>query len=1095
MNFNLYSSNKLEDLAAIFRRMIFDRPGPDPFVPETVVVQTQGMATWLEQEMARDGSIMANFDMPFLQSFILKTMRQLLPREELEAFNRECRIFSPEVAAWRIFRLLGESAGRWPELDRYLTGSEPVRKRRQLAGRIADLFDQYQVYRGDLLEAWRRGEEPGRYVWQQQLYREIAKGFTGPYGWFRKFFERVPERDLWSRVPVRISVFGVGTMPPLYLNFLRHLSAITEVNLFYLNPCREFWDTYEKRFRDRLADKNSGVFESTDVENPLLTSLGAQGRSFFAQTLELPELARVRSAELFRSFVPEKSESLAYPGATMLQTIQEDILRMRRRGPDGDDVEVGRTRKIDYRRDRSIRVHSCHTIRRELEVLKDELIRLFDESNGAVQPRDVIVMAPDINAYEPYIRAVFNDETFEGRYGISDRSLRQESLIAETFLQLLRQASGRFEASEILSLLDTPALRQKFRIADAEMETLRELVGQSAIRWGYDAAARRRFCDFEFGEFSWRCGFDRLLLGFAMTAPEDQLVNGEYLPCGNAEGSDAELLGRFVSFVSSLAELGERTGNAHSAEAWAQLFHNAVDTFFRPDKESLPEITALRGTIDAFAAAARDGNCDEPLPLEAVTDQLSDSFSLVQNNMPFLRGGITFCSMVPLRSIPMQAVALLGLNEGEFPRRDIRLGFNIMSDRRLGDRSRQMEDRYLFLEALLAARRTLMLFYHGSDPLTLEERPPAVPLADLIDVLKASFRDFEVIRHSLQSFNFRYFDPANGAELRCYSPEYFRAARSLHGYLAGGAEPESRLPFTLRPEPLPPVLELAELERAFLNHPEYFLRNRVGLSFRTDRCTPEDKEPFTLDGLGSYQVRDRLLDWKLSSDEGPSGELAYRLMLAGGQLPLGSAGKNEFETARRQVAALTPEQYALLTERHAEPFAVETNGITVTGSMFLSPDGTTQLFVHGSGSSPKHLLRLRLRHLLLTVRNAGNIPARSLGFFIKDSVEVVELPEFEPDVAEAELGRLLELFRDGLSRPLPLAAYFSSACSAKDEPEAKRRAALAKFDPGPFDFPLDNLEGFHRCFRPEDFNDEAFLELVFRCADLIYPKQPQEVQQ
>ena len=118
-----------------------------------------------------------------------------------------------------------------------------------------------------------------------------------------------------------------------------------------------------------------------------------------------------------------------------------------------------------------------------------------------------------------------------------------------------------------------------------------------------------------------------------------------------------------------------------------------------------------------------------------------------------------------------------------------------------------------------------------------------------------------------------------------------------------------------------------------------------------------------------------------------------------------------------------------------------------------------------------------------------------LGFFIKDSVEVVELPEFEPDVAEAELGRLLELFRDGLSRPLPLAAYFSSACSAKDEPEAKRRAALAKFDPGPFDFPLDNLEGFHRCFRPEDFNDEAFLELVFRCADLIYPKQPQEVQQ
>ena len=330
MNFNLYSSNKLEDLAAIFRRMIFDRPGPDPFVPETVVVQTQGMATWLEQEMARDGSIMANFDMPFLQSFILKTMRQLLPREELEAFNRECRIFSPEVAAWRIFRLLGESAGRWPELDRYLTGSEPVRKRRQLAGRIADLFDQYQVYRGDLLEAWRRGEEPGRYVWQQQLYREIAKGFTGPYGWFRKFFARVPERDLWSRVPVRISVFGVGTMPPLYLNFLRHLSAITEVNLFYLNPCREFWDTYEKRFRDRLADKNSGVFESTDVENPLLTSLGAQGRSFFAQTLELPELARVRSAELFRSFVPEKSESLAYPGATMLQTIQEDILRMRR---------------------------------------------------------------------------------------------------------------------------------------------------------------------------------------------------------------------------------------------------------------------------------------------------------------------------------------------------------------------------------------------------------------------------------------------------------------------------------------------------------------------------------------------------------------------------------------------------------------------------------------------------------------------------------------------------------------------------------------------------------------------------------------------
>ncbi len=1087
-HFHLYTGNKLETLAAEFARRVYLDAPPDPFRPETVVVQTQGISAWLKLFLAEHTPVAANLETPFLNNFITR----ILLRCTRGAMAEELERFSPEVLPFRIFHLLDAAPEKWPELAGYLRGGKPEVRRWQLAERIAGLFDQYQVYRPDMLLGWRSGQRADPCDWQRRLYLEIFDRANGREQHFEHFF-RLRELPPGA-APERISVFGVGAMPPLFLRFFEKLASFTQVNFFYLNPCRLYWsDQYNRQEQRRLIARDGGDESEFSDGNPLLASLGTQGREFFNAMLELPGWES--QEELFENFAePDPEHPFRYRNADRLHTMQQDILDMVRRTPEPEPDSAAGPRLTFPEEDRSIRVHNCHSDRREVEVLHDQLLELLQDPR--IQPRDIIVMAPDIDRYEPVIDAVFGRGPLAGYYAISDRTLRSSSRIAAAFRELLALADGRFETSRVAALLEIPSIRDKFGIAEDDLEKVHSFLETAAIRWGVDAEDRLERCGVAFPEYSWRQGLDRLLLGFAKMPDPDAPAGDDPPPLEAVDGTDAVLLGNLVAFAEALFRLRELGGAPHTPREWSVLLLGVVNRFFAESRDDLPELAALRRAVQQPADLAARAGFELPLPLEVIQELAEKGLDQPDRNDRFLRGRITFSSLVPMRSIPMPVVAILGLSDGEFPRRDLKLGFNLISLKvRPCDRSRQLEDRYLFLEALLSARKQLLLFYQGQTARGNDRFPPAVPLQELIDCLRET-APFEETEHKLQPFDFQYFTPDSPkAALHSFSRENFLAARMLEQTLREGAAPLPVPDFSVAgtAEEPPAEIALEELEAFFLNHSRWFLRRRAGLSWPEGREKSGDSEPLELDALSEYGLKRDLFEWerfKLSEEE------EYRLLLRSCRLPVGAPGLVEFRRLRQQIRAVPAVWRRRLASRREFPADVTVGKLRIFGTLSGNPDPLPgEILVNAfSQYKAKYRIRCYLRFLI------GNLalPAGAEGRLLTIDRDGPAGYRFAPvgrERAGEILGQLAEWFREGWRRPLPLFPCASSmAADTAGDDNTRLKKAEGKFRSAYREGPVDDWsDPAVRYCHPEFCGENpAFRSEFLRLAELLYPPMETE---
>lgn len=1075
MKFYLYTGNKLERLAEKFISLVCGSLPADVFTPETVVVQTQGMAAWLKLRIGDSGRIAANFDTPFLVNFINRTLEAVFPQ-----FRADFERFSTELLPWKICRILEREPERYPELAAYLSGPQAELKRWQLGCRIADLFDQYQIYRPKMLEEWRAGNRPewNDADWQKRLYLELRGGHKGREHYFSEFFRlrAVPPGAL----PERVTVFGVGTMPPLFLDFFLKLSEFTVVNFFYLNPSREYWSEQYSDFEAaRLVARDGGTLEQFHDGNPLLASFGAQGREFFRHMAGMPEVIHPEDGELFEPFLKTSGDGPDdYVNPTRLTALQQDIHAMFRRGPEPDGEITGR--RFDFPpQDRTIRVHNCHSARREIEVLHDQLLELLE--NPELQPRDIIVMAPDINTYMPYIRSIFGQGPLKNVYAVSDRSLRRTSRIADAFFELLKLRHSRFEASKVLDLLHVPAIRSRFGIEAADLGPVADWIERAGIRWGVDRSDRLANCTVGFEEYSWRQGLDRLLLGFAReTVPEDLHSDG-LLPLEAVEGSSSVLLGRLVSAVERISALRRDCAGSRPPQEWSELLLKALDELFLPADEEFDEFSALRRAVQLPGRQAAVAAYDSPVPVDVIEDAVDAALSPAGRNDPFLRGKITFCSLVPMRSIPMKVVAIVGLNDGEFPRRDLKLGFNLIS-RKIApcDRSRQAEDRYLFLEAILSARRNLLLFYQGQTARGNDEFPPAIPLGELIAYLKKS-APFEETRHRLQPFEFSYFDRNNpNPDARSRSRENFEAAETLLASLRRGRPPEPEAVPHLEPAGIA-AISPQELERFFTNPCRWFLNNRANIFLFNDEEDSGDVEPTpeSVDRLQQYLLKTEIGAFTLDELDR---DTQYRLLRRGNRLPVGHGGELLFDEIYGTVQKLPQSWRDALRNRVPVTVSLESGQLRIAGTIETAPDGLSQHLLFYSGLKPKYTVRAGLRHLLLSLMQREPVTTRLLTFERGEPKEH-RLDAVSREEAQSVLNTYLALFLEGQQTPLPFFEKASQACFERGL-EAARRAFSSSCKAGGITGDLDD-PAVRRCYGPGSFDDPGFTEALERCARIL----------
>jgi exodeoxyribonuclease V gamma subunit len=972
----LHTSNRLEILADQLARVLA-RPLASALRPEIVVVQSVGVSRWLTHQLAQRVGIWANIEFPFAQKLVATLFDDALPDRAAGRF------YAREVLTWRIMGLLPSLLQRaeFQDLRRYIS-DRPREELRlfQLSGKIAASFDGYLAYRPRLILGWERGADQH---WQAILWREITRSAPGlhPPSLFREFSAAL--RKGTARLPERVSFFGISSLPQFYLEVLQELAQRIDVHLFLVQPTPDWWSDIRSKREEvrarRRVSTGAQLFLQFERGNPLLASMGKVGREFL---------------ELVAELTPAREHDLAEEpkGESKLAQIQREIFRL-------ESVKHAAAPG-----DGSLQFHSCHSRMREMEVLHDQLLALF-EAQPDLKPHDIVVMAPDIASYAPVIEAVFATSREEQRipFSIADRGARAENGVIDTFLQVLESAGSRFTASSVMSILESVALQRRFCLSEADLETVRAWTAKTGIRWGIDAAHRAELGLPEFNENSWRFGLERLLLGYSAAAGGEQLFAG-ILAFDEVEGSLAETLGSFAEFCESLFATASTLKQPRTLAEWQEVLRLISARFFEADDETEAEMRQLRTVIDALS----DLHFDEVVTLDVLLAHLEQALASIASSAGFRAGRVTFCALKPMRTIPFRIVCLVGMNDTAYPRHSSAPAFDLIAQNpQPGDRSTRSDDRYLFLEALLSARDVFYVSYIGQSIRDNSKIPPSVVVSELIEYAHSA-----VTEHRLQPF----------------SSEYFRAGTALFSYSAENCS-ASAIASSARSIPPPfiskqlgePEDEWRHLDAAqlvsFFGHPaRFFIKERLQIRPAREDELLEDSEPTDLHSLAKYSLQQELL---AQAVRGEAFEPILPIVRARGDLPPGHAGE-----AKLRAMCTAAAEFAGFIRQHVAPEAVPPRDITLSIGDFELSTRFDHLYrgrlvrYRLTSRKPKDLLRIWIEHLIMNCESATESLLISAD---KNGVPQRErFGSLEPETARQRLDELLKLYWEGLREPLRL---------------------------------------------------------------------------
>ncbi|MGD9764515.1 MAG: exodeoxyribonuclease V subunit gamma [Candidatus Binatia bacterium] len=1029
----VHRSNRAEELVDALTELV-STPLADPFAPETIAVPGLGMARWLSLELARRLGVWANPAFPFPRKLI-----DAVATAALGSPPEAAALYAPETLVWAVADELPRHLGSpsFAPLRGYLDGDDRGRKRQQLAARVADLFDQYAVFRPDMVIGWEGGAEPDD--WQAVLWRALVARLG-------RFHPAARARDLLAALragrapaapfPSRISLFGLSTLPPLYVQILAALAQVVELHLFVLSPTDGYWGDLldARRARRLLATSGDAAApdQYVDVGHPLLASLGRVGREF----------AAVLEAE---ADYDGRDRYAPPPGASALAMLQADILALQDRGGSrpGDPPRLQLAADDD-----SIAFHACHSPMREVEVLHDQLAALLD-ADPSLQPHDIAVMAPSIDAYAPLIEAIFTSPDRPPiPFRTADRGARARDEVLDALLRALELLDGKLPASALLDLLALDPVRARFDIAAEELERMRRWIARAGVRWGADARHRVEEGLPPTDEGTWHFGLRRLLLGYALPEEEDALCAG-VRPCGEVEGGDARLLGRMAAFAELLMRARETLSAPRSPADWRAELGAFLAALVAQTPANTYQHEAILTALDALAGRAADAGFTGVADLWTMRRLLEREVAEGAAPRGFLTGAVTVCELVPMRSIPFRVVCAIGLNDGVFPRTRRPLGFDrIAASPRPGDRSPREDDRYLFLEVLLSARERLLITYVGQRVSDNVPVPPSVVVSELRDAIDRAFivtggaaSAALTVRHPLQPFSPRYFTPEHEPRLFSFAAAHCRGARALVAP-PGAAAPFVRGP--LAPEPIATV-DLEALIGFLENPSRAFLRDRLELVFSRDQELLDDATPVELNALERWAIGDKLLD---RARAGADLESTWARLRAEGGLPLGAAGRAQFE-AIAPVAAEIAGIAARLRNGSAQRREVDLSigDVRLAGEIAdVDPHGGLVVTQY-SRLGRRHELRLWVRHLALCAASDRPIESTLVGCQEKKDAPATVRFAAVAD-ARAQLAELLALYAEGLRRPLPLFACASRAYAAQlrgKKPENALNAAADAF--------------------------------------------------
>lgn len=1093
---NLHFSNRTEALTERLLAALAEDEGGGPFAFTELVVPSAAMRRWLTLAIAREQGLCANLRFHFLAQWLW----QLLARAQPSA-PRESPL-AAAVLGWRIYAVFGDAGwiGGHPRLAHYLERADaPMRA--ELAQAVAALMEQYTSWRPDWLQAWGEGRlllpaHPDE-AWQAALWRRLAAELELPERQPVAAFVDALKRDgaagaRAAGLPARVHVFAPPTLAPLHQQLLVQLGGVMDVFVYLLNPCREYW--FELVDRKRLAHLVArGQAAGHEEGNPLLAAWGRQTQALVDGLVDLGGDALV-----------DDGDYRPHPGRSLLAQVQNALLDLQPIGPGSITLEDG---------DRSLELHVCHSRTRELEVLHDRLLSLFT-ADPELQPGDVLVVMPDLDAGAPLVEAVFGSAPAPRRipFTITGRACSTVDAPARALLALLDLVDSRMPASRVFGLLQQPLVARRFGLDDDALEQVHAWLHAAGVHWALDAAHRAAFDVPGEPRHTLADGMARLFLGHALPADTTEPFAG-LLPGADIAGSEADLLGRLWAFVDALRHAHATLSHPHAPAAWAALLHEVCGHFIAAQGDERAALRELHASIDQLADEMMQGGLAEALPLplvrRALQQRLDDS---ARGGVP--SGAVTFGAMGSLRGLPYRVVCVLGLDDGVYPGPARTAEFDLLAAApRRGDRQRGLDERNLFLDLLLAARTHLHLSHVGRSVRDNAPLPPSVLVAELLDLLLpaiagdpadraclAAARARLVVEHPLQPFSPTAFrrdgDPRRrshdevlaDALRRALAPRPARAA-SATGTDEDEDEDEGGLPDLSQqapfvPLPLPalgPEWRRVTMEQLvqFFRHPSRaLLRRRLGIELAWDADELDDDEPLHADARTQRRLTERLLPVLLAGADGVG---ARRLAQAGTDWPGGTLGRLQLEqtlpllerfAARvREATAVPPLDPRVVEQAFDLDGERWTLVVTLAG---LRPEGQTRW--HARSLCAQDRLEAWIQHLALCAAAPADVAPRTRWLALDGTLGFAPVAD-----ARSELARLLRLYRDGLVAPLH---FYPRSAWIFVQTQGNRDKALEAWTPGPYNEHAEGADAAHRlalrgCAEPLDAAFEELARAIF----------------
>jgi len=1057
MDYKTKCDYQLENLSEIFCADI-NKLKEDAFEQDIVITQSASMESYLNRCIATNNNISINVRYMQPRNFISEMFK-------LCGLNIDEQRFSKKTMLWQILKLLPELEKNaiYAPLKNYVEEdmTQIDYRRYQLAKVIADLFDNYVAYRGEWLEKWQQKEfmfsNQKHELWQADLWRKLTDDYTEPFLRAMPLIAKHIEQYK-NKLPKEIYIFGISNLPKDFIEFFQELGKYIEINFYYLGPCFEYW-----------ADINKKSATIDKLDNKLLASWGALGRDFL--TLLLENNFAIGGDELNKNI----------PTDTLLGAIQNDILY---------NISESSSNLREQKIDNSIIINNCFSKMREVEILYDQILDLLSKD---IKPSEIVIMATNIEEYSPYINAIFDNpeqKNFKIPYSIADCSVQLTSKTIDVFMKILNIANSKMLAQDIFDIISSEPIANKFKLSIDDLSEISKLIINSNIIWGKDCIHRKNILNQEYNNInSWEFGFERLFAGYAFDT--ESIVDNGVLPLG-LEKKQASVLGKFKTICDKIFAYSNELEINKNIDDWYDCLLTIVNDLFEIDNEQNDELKAIYKAIYLLNKNLKNAQFADVLSLEIIKNALSDEFSEDGNKSGLFGNGLTFCRLLPMRNIPFKSICILGLNEGIFPRLDKKCGFDLMQIKsQLGDRSMRKDDRYIFLETMMACREKLYLSYIGQNIKDNEEIPPSILISELVDyicdITKSDSKHF-IIKHPLQPFHKQYFD--NKSQLFSYSNINCDAAKSLTNNKDFSKEyfcdKKLKINNNLK-------FSFDDFVNFFISPTKFFLKNMLNINlYKENIDSIKSCENFSIDNLEKWILNDDFIQDKILNKNSN----LKTIKKAVGNIPFGAWGDKILNTIETDTQLLSEKIKSFGGKSKPKTWTIkeEYNGITINlKGEFNNIYGDNQLFYRPTSIKIKDKLKAWIWHQL-ALKAELNYQTYIFG------IDKNELQELNIYLEKSHIDLLLQIFIKGLQEPLPLflesSVEYAKILKGKDELQEKAlTAAMKKWEKGYDDYGYDLKDEANRiCFGSETpILDERYKENFIELANNIYGNINKEV--